>query len=546
MFFLEAIRVMFFLVLAVAVAGCDVDLPSERAGSSYQVSGYAAPLSEQEFAALSPEKQYQVADKLLGSMYRGIALADFFDLSQGMERLELREGRGFLSAVRGALDTGMKGATRDYYDTFISGDETEGIEGRFRFHWRNVAKELPLARMFQYPLSRDQFIYWMAWHLANTILFSPAEEIESASIVDVENVYNRLVSDLRNGRTIRQIIARHQRSLENWRRFRSPEDNTREMIEIYLGLFDRDEDVPRASIACKDHYLTGERDGYQLVVSLSPNTEPQKVLDSWVVSCDDFYDLIASHPLVIPRVTTVLVEYFFAGRSNADRLKIVESIAGSNPVTFQDIFKGILFSREYLLNTERPRSFEENFFATAHRLDWNPPADLFRGIISNRGRASRAYMKEMGWPAMSLKLGRLFGVPMDSLSFSNYHKGYREVLLIDFRNWRNGLGLEAAGDLEEDADAEEQARHEKNLERFVLVEGMTVKQYLDYLFLSVALRRAQQEEQDALIEIALDRGFVRESNGQLEIRVNRHDDLARLVFDYISRLPEQYYFKVIN
>ena len=536
-------RLLFLLMVVAAVAGCDVELPSKGAQDGFQVSGFAAPLSDAEFSKLAPEEQYRVANKLLGTIYRGVALAEFFDLSQGMDRLVPREGGGFLSSVRGALRRPLESATREYYDTFIEGDEAAGVEGRF--HFREPRKELPLARIFQYPLSSDQFEHWVAWHLANTILFSPAEEIDSADIIDVANVYNSLVNDLHDGRTIRQIVARHQRSEANWRRFRSPEDNTREMIEIYLGLFDRDEDVPRASIACKDHYLTDENEGYKLVISLSPNTEPQKVLGRFVTSCDDFYDLIAGHPLLIGRVTTVLVEYFFAGRSNTDRLKIVQSITNSNPVTFQDIFLGILFSREYLLRTERPRSFEESFLGTAQRLDWDPPADLFKGMISNSGSASRANMAEMNWPTMSLKLGRLFGIPMDSLSFANYHKGYREVLLIDQRRWRNGLGAEPADDVGDDASEEERARYQKNRERFELVKEMSLGDYLDYLFLTVALRRAEDAERSALVKMARDAGFLRKRNGQEEVRDGRHDDLARLVFDYLSRLPEQYYFKAI-
>ncbi len=533
-------RLLFLLMVAV-LAGCDVELPSEGARDGFRVSGFAAPLSDEEFAALAPERQYEVADKLLGSMYRGVALADFFDLSRGMERLVPAEGRGFLSSVRAALESRMTAATRDLYDTLIEGSEAAGIEGRFRF--REPRKELPLARIFQYPLSRDQFEHWIAWHLANSILFSPAEEMESTDITDVENVYNNLVKDLREGRTIRQIVARHQRSESNWRRFRSPEDNTREMMEIYLGLFDRDEDVPRASIACQDHSLTDESEGYRLVISLSPNTEPQKVLGSFVTSCDDFYDLIAGHPLLIGRITTVLVEYFFAGRSSADRLRIAQSITASDPVTFQDIFLGILFSREYLLRTGRPRSFEESFLGTAQRLDWDPPADLFRNMVSS---SSRINMAGMNWPVMSLKLGRLSGIPMDSLSFANYHKGYRERLLIDQRRWRNGLGVEPAKEPAGDAGPEERDRNRRNRERFALVKDMASADYLDYLFLSVALRRAEPAEREALLEMARNAGFLRIRNGEQEIREGRHDDLARMVFDYLSRLPEQYYFKPVH
>lgn len=479
-------KILTLLVLVAAVTGCEIDSPSNGSQVGFQVSGFAAQLSEQEFSGLEKEQQYRVANKLLGTMYRGVAVADFFDISEGMTKPVLKDGRGFLSAVGTALSTPLDRETREYHDTIINGSEAEGIEARFSFGPNNrIVKERPLAQIFQYPLSKDLFDHWIAWHLANTILFSPAEEIDSAGINDVQKVYIGLVGDLRNGVPIRETIRRHQSTQENWRRFRSPEDNTREMIEIYLGLFDRDEDVPLASIACKDWYLTDEDDGYELQKTGSPNTEPQLVLGNYVTSCEDFYDLIAGHPLVIGRVITVLVEYFFAGRSNADRLRIVQSIVAGNPVTFQEIFKAILFSREYLLKTERPKSFEENFFGTAHRLDWTPPGNLFQGVVSNRtgGGVTRAYMGEMSWPTMSLKLGRLFGIPMDSLSFANYHKGYREVLLVNRERWRNGLGVIAVGEPDDDdATTEEQTQREITQERFAAVEDMSINEYIDYLF----------------------------------------------------------------
>ncbi len=539
-----------FLPLATLITGCEVELPSNVSQKEFQIIDYAAPLSEEEFSGLDPENQYQVANKLLSTMYRGVAVADFFDISKGMDTLELKEGSGFISSTKTALSEPLDEVVKKQQDMLIDGDNDAEIEARFNFGRNTEPKERPLAQIYQYPLSKDMFDRWIAWHLANTILFSPAEEIESAGINDVKKVYDKLVYDLRNGVTIRQTILRHQLTQENWRRFRSPEDNTREMIEIYLGLFDRDEDVARASIACKDWYLTDEANNYELQLTGDPNTEPQLVLDSYyVTSCKDFYSVIANHPLVIARITTVLVEYFFAGRSSEDRLQIVKSIVDANPVTFQEIFTGILFSREYLLNTERPKSFEENFFGTAHRLEWSPPANLFRGVVSNQGGTfvALADMKEMSWPTMSLKLGRLFGIPMDSLSFANHHKAYRELLLTtDMGLWNKGIGVIAVGERDDNATAEKQRQYEKTQKIFAIVENMSIDEYIDYLFLTVASRRANSTEKTALTDIARNADYLFMQNGNETIRGWRIDDFARLTFDYISRLPESYYFKVIN
>jgi hypothetical protein len=60
-----------------------------------------------------------------------------------------------------------------------------------------------------------------------------------------------------------------------------------------------------------------------------------------------------------------------AERTLDDRLAMCESIAGSGATTFEDIFKGILFSEQYLLHTERPKSFEEAFMNTVENFKWD-------------------------------------------------------------------------------------------------------------------------------------------------------------------------------
>jgi len=413
-------------------------------------------------------------------------------------------------------------------------------------------------------------------------LFSPAEEIDSTSIRDVQKVFVKLREDLRANKTVSQIVARHQRSQENWRRFRSPEDNTREMIEIYLGLFDRDEDVPRAAIACQDLYLTDDDADYELLSTGFINTEPQFVLDTFVTNCGDFYDVVAGHPLLMPRVTTSIVEYMFYKKTGEERAEIVQNILQDGPETFQDIFKSILFSKEYLLDNERPKSAEETFFSTAHQMDWKPYRELLVEMTDDDIN-EKVSLKHMGWPVMELKLGRFTGVPLDSFSFANYHKGVREYLLLgtasttavnngscnsnveatDGRNrcrWKMGLGIEIPDELAEEpaADVEisdaviakiqyEKDRVARLSERFTRVLSLELNDYIDYLFMSVLQRKASDVEKTDLIAYFDTRNFLEEDvfDNQV-IRENSYDEVAQVTFDYVSRLPEYYYFLKIN
>lgn len=581
-------QVLLSVLFAATLAGCSPGQPDLGQASSGggSASGIAAPMSDAAFTAMSVDQQYQVMNKVLGTLYVGVPVADFYDLSSGLAEASPNPTVSSLSQLWQQLLTPLSEKQRAELDLLIVGDpnaeddETGNlVRAAFSFD-ENRPRQMPLARMHTYPVSRDSFSQWMAWHLANTILFSPAEEIDSADMTDVQNLFRRLDLSIMEGRSIRDMIATHQRSVENWRRFRSPEDNTREMMEIYLGIFDNDAEVPNASQACRDLYLTDERDGYKLAYTDFPNDEPQLVLGTYVLNCGEFYDVVAGHPLLIPRVTSILVDYFFADRDADERLSLTQSVVASNPVRFDDIFLAILFSQAYLLDTERQASFEEAYLGMAARLRWDAREDVFRGMTGGRGGMSRTYMAEMGWPTMSLKLGRLAEVPSDALSFANYHKALRETLMLDYSNWRKELGLvkpeapepappeplpddasprEAAAFVaatEEFNQAvsaltnKEQRLHAEAVEEYNLryaeysaIERFTLPQLFDYLFLSTVQRRANNIERTELTTIVNAEGYLDVEFGKAFVKSGYTDDIALLVFDYISRLPETYYLR---
>ena len=570
----------------VSLAACDPGQPELGAaqGGSVSAGGVAVMLSDQEFRSMDTDGQYQVANKVLSTLYKGVPVAEFYDLSDGLTDAPRLSDQYTLGQLQRQLLTPLPDRERAKYDRYIVGDPDadDDESGRlmraaFRFDG-NRPRQMPLARITTYPISRDGFSQWMAWHLANTILFSPAEEIDSADMTDVQNLFRRLDISIMNRRPIREIVATHQRTVENWRRFRSPEDNTREMMEIYLGLFDNDEEVPRASKACQDLYLTDERDGYKLAYTDFPNDEPQLVLGQYVLNCGEFYDVVAGHPLLIPRVTSVLVDYFFANKTTEQRLRLTEAITASNPQLFEDIFLAILFSRLYLMDNERPQSFEETYLGMAARLNWDEHGDVFMGMTGGRGGLSRTDMSEMGWPAMSLKLGRVTAVPLDALSFANYHKALRETLMLDRNRWGQELGLAAPSkpqpsppdalpdnptdresaahaaamaDYNAEVDALrnfEKVRHKQELEeynkRLALYENvnaLNLSELFDYLFLAGVQRRSTAIEQEALTAIIDSQGYLDIEFGQEFVKENRAQYVAVVVFDYLSRLPETYY-----
>ena len=555
------------------VGGCSPDLPG---GDSH--SSYPDELKESEYNSLSNEGKYRVANKLLATVFRGMPVDEFYNISNGMDSLQLKAGNGFLGQTKTAFSTELTQEQRNNYDLVITDKNASAVDSLFSINFADSdgpwPKQLPLARIYAYPLSKDVFDNWIAYVLANTILFSPAEEIDSATIRDVQKVFDMLREDLRENRSIRQIISRHQRTQENWRRFRSPEDNTREMMEIYLGLFDRDADVPRAAKACQNLFLTNEADDYELISNGFVNTAPQYVLDTYIVNCDDFYDVIANHPLVITRVTTVLVEHFFSTSTSEERAKVIKNVVSGNPVTFQEIFKSILFSKAYLLDNERPKSAEELFFSVAHQMDWKPYRTVLNEMAKVDGVTDIEFLslKQMGWPVMSLKLGRFTGVPLDALSFANYHRGIREKLVLGAAGnadcgdeisvgntrcrWANGMGLKmrAAPVAPVDTATDQvKVKYQYELDRLLKLStrnnrvlALNTDDFIDYVFLTALQRKASDIEAADLKAYLTTRGYLTMSSGALLIASNRHDEIAQVVLDYISRLPEFYYFLRVN
>jgi len=539
------------------VLGCDPGLP--EGNNDFAASGSAAALSQGEFNSLPAEDQYMVANKLLGTMYRGVAVEDYFDMNTGIGNLRPVDS-SFLMNTRDAISRDLSNEEVLAYDTIIDGLDADGNpdpdNAKYLFdsdsNTRNNerAKQLPLARIKEYPISRDMYVHWMAYVLINTIMFSPAEEMESTDYTDAQNMYRFLVLKLEEGATIRQIVRSNLSSLARWRVSRSAENHALEAYELYLGLFETEEDSYRGGIACKDLYLTNEDDGYLIRRTDFPNTVPQLILQNqYVTTCEDLYDVIAGHPLLIPRVVEVIFNYFVELRAdNLDyRQGIINAIAASNPQTFEDIFTAILFSKEYLLNIERPRTVEENLMPLLDALKWHPGENagevdeqIFRRMteLSNQ----QIYMDGMGLASMKYKIGRLPDVPLDGLSYANYHKSMREKLLMNTGFYNPSTN-------------NENFLYDINGDVKTFIESMSLNDFIDYLFMSVLQRKASDSEKTDLIDVyatgvnssdIVVNHLTTNTDGNTVVRVDRYDDVAQITFDYISRLPEFYYFRSVN
>jgi len=178
--------------------------------------------------------------------------------------------------------------------------------------------------------------------------------------------------------------------------------------------------VPIAAKALQNWKL--DRDSDTLVVSLNQNRDPLQLFGTTIYNGDDFYRELAKSSAFTNGVTKRLVDFFFPKTSETKRNQIIQSIVSSQPETWQDILLQIVFSEEYLLHSERAKSAEELFFSLAKKTEFKHRIGTFHEF--------KDALEEMHQATMKYKLGKIKRVPLDTLSFANYHKYIRERVLL--------------------------------------------------------------------------------------------------------------------
>lgn len=488
------------------------------------------PLTDSSFNALTSTQQLQIADKLLTTL--------FFAYPHDILQNKISSGN-FLQDIQTALKTDTTDkATLE--STIINDD-------KFQQSTNNEQEAVDILARFYAMENLDKYFLnnWISYILTQTIMFSPAYELESVHTPNITGVYNRLVVMLGEESGMRYMTYVHMMSEDNWRRFRSPEDNGREMLEIFALDMD-DTHVPIAAQALQNWRLDSDHD--TLVVGLNQNTVPLSLFNTTIYNGDDFYRELAKSDLFTYAVVQRLVSFFFPQNSESKKTQITNTIVQSQPETWQDILLQIVFSEEYLLHTTRPKSAEELFYSTAKKTYFKHRRNTFHEFKDR--------LEDMHQASMKYKLGKLNRVPLDTLSFANYHKYIRERMLLtksnpdyeeDYNSWRrHGWS--------EDFVANENFNFDVNNEEESLIS------LVNYLFLAMANREATEaemtlfkehmlQEEDNVNILRYNFDMVR-TYTDLETQTKRREEYKRniaiIVLDYISRLTDTYTLKEVQ
>ncbi len=481
-------------------------------------------LTDASYNTLNETQKSQVANKLLSTLFFG------YPLKVLQEKIA---SGNFIQSIQNDLATDK--TDKEWLETHILDAE------QFEQSRNNQQPAVDILARFHAMRHLDKYFLdnWTAYILTQTIMFSPAYELPSSHTPNIARVYNRLVSMLKTDSGMRYMTYVHMMSQDNWRRFRSPEDNGREMMEIFT-LDMNDSRVALAGQALQNWRLDRESD--TLVVGLNHNRQPINLFNTTVYSGEDFYRELVKSSAFSKGVTTRIVDFFFTQSSGDKKAQITNSILSSNPETWQDILLQIVFSEEYLLHTTRAKSAEELFFSMSKKIEFMHRTRTFHEL--------KDALEDMHQASMRYKLGKRVRVPLDTLSFANYHKYFRGRILRrqsdpskinDFTSW-NRQGWSAAFISTSKFDV---------FEDDVLA---TLDSFIQYLFQSLIARDASVQELALFKSHMLIKDgdtyrfhhafdiFRTSSDAQTQEtrRAERRRNIAIVVLDYISRLSELY------
>ena len=482
-------------------------------------------IDDSSFNALSSAQKLQVANKLLNSLFFGYPLKEL--------KTKIESGT-FISDIQSGLN--VDNTDKEWLENYILNDD---IFKQYTNSWDLPQVNKIFARFYAAKkLDKYFFNNWVAYILTQTILFSPAYELTNTHTPNIADVYNRLVNMLSVDSGMRYITYVHMMSEDNWRRFRSPEDNGREMLEIYLQ-DTKDSDVPLAGQALKNWGLNS--DGDTLEVSLNKNRKPIHLFGKTIYTGEDFYRELVKSSAFTRGVTNRLVDFFFPNKTIQEKASIASKIVSSKPETWQDILTQIIFSKEYLLKNYRAQSAEETFFSLAKKMNFRVRKSSMRNL--------RVYLENMHQAAMKYKIGKIDRVPLDTLSFAYYNKYIRMYILLkhanstenDHNSWRY------SGWQDNFIDFDKFSHDSRD-------DVASLRGLVTYLFEAILGRDAKEDEQKffknhmieardgkELFKSEFNMFVTRDDPADQEKR--RKDNKYRIVIsvlDYISRLSETY------
>lgn len=426
------------------------------------------------------------------------------------------------AAVEKILTSLYIGYTKEEMEKLLKGDNTistilnllgqskpsnlQKIESElelYHYHWRYQVSARSLGRMMLLPISKEYIDMWTAYQLVNSKFFSGSLELNTVEDGTAVNLIQTLYKDIASDTPISTMLYNYLDSEEHWRRFRSPEDNTREVLELQMDLFD-DSLVPLASLACQNYSYN--EDEKNLIIDFNYNYLSIPMFGETIYSCDEFYSAVSKQSEVKTTFISYFVDQYFPLETDEEKTKIIEDIEGLGLTTYKSILFAIIFSDKFVMDSVKVKSIEELYLSNAKKLGFIPSISSFKSFVSIAHDAGQSIMYH--------KLGRGSDIPTDILSYSTLSKEFKESIMTDIKhNMLNEWDAGWTSDFLESLDFN------------------TKEEMINSLFIHMISRNGDSDEIETFISIFSDYKLSSDYHRSI---------MVQILLDYISRLPQTY------
>jgi len=162
--------------------------------------------------------------------------------------------------------------------------------------------------------SKEYFDLWITYQLLNSLVLAMGDELDTVSSARINTHIEKNRTAVEQNQSVKSIMLDYFMADIFWARFRSPEDNGREVFEIYLGDF-RDEIVPPVARVLQN-YSFNEDQGTLEIDSFNRNSELQTIDGVKLTTPYKLYSYVVNHSQFMHHIYKHIVKALYGYEAN--------------------------------------------------------------------------------------------------------------------------------------------------------------------------------------------------------------------------------------
>lgn len=188
------------------------------------------------------------------------------------------------------------------------------------------------ARPDSTEFSKEYFDLWITYQLLNSFVLAMGDELDTVSSARINTHIEKIRTSVEQNQSVKSIMLDYFMADIFWARFRSPEDNGREVFEIYLGDF-RDEIVPPVAKILQN-YSFNEDQGTLEIDSFNRNSELQTIDGAQLTTPYQLYSYVVNHQQFMPHIYKHIVKGLYGYEAD----DVIASMSSKGLATFREIY----------------------------------------------------------------------------------------------------------------------------------------------------------------------------------------------------------------